>query len=115
MEELLAKYGLVWAFNGEARVGHGEPLFKVARGRTVVIKMLNDTRWDHAMHVHGHHFKVLTRSIRERDDYLWDTILMEPAEAAEIAFAADNPGKWMLHCHMLEHQLAGMMTWFEVT
>ncbi len=32
-----------------------------------------------------------------------------------IAFVADNPGKWMIHCHMLDHQAAGMMTWFEVT
>jgi FtsP/CotA-like multicopper oxidase with cupredoxin domain len=31
-----------------------------------------------------------------------------------VAFVADNPGKWMLHCHMLEHQAAGMMTWINV-
>jgi FtsP/CotA-like multicopper oxidase with cupredoxin domain len=22
---------------------------------------------------------------------------------------ADNPGDWMFHCHILEHQIAGMM------
>ena len=35
-------------------------------------------------------------------------------ETVEIAFVADNPGKWLLHCHMLEHAAAGMQTWFEV-
>ncbi|VAX07178.1 Multicopper oxidase, partial [hydrothermal vent metagenome] len=31
-----------------------------------------------------------------------------------IAFVADNPGKWLFHCHMLEHAAAGMSSWFEV-
>jgi len=26
----------------------------------------------------------------------------------------DNPGKWLLHCHMLSHQASGMKTWVEV-
>jgi FtsP/CotA-like multicopper oxidase with cupredoxin domain len=34
---------------------------------------------------------------------------MSPREKVEIAFVADNPGDWMLHCHILEHQEAGMM------
>ena len=28
----------------------------------------------------------------------------------DIAFVADNPGDWMLHCHILEHQSGGMMS-----
>ena len=43
-----------------------------------------------------------------------DTVLLQRDEKASIAFPADNPGKWMLHCHMLEHQAAGMATWIEV-
>ena len=37
------------------------------------------------------------------------TVLMSPREGVEIAFVADNPGDWMFHCHILEHQAAGMM------
>jgi FtsP/CotA-like multicopper oxidase with cupredoxin domain len=37
-----------------------------------------------------------------------------PDEPVEIAFVADNPGRWLLHCHMLDHQASGMLTWFEV-
>jgi FtsP/CotA-like multicopper oxidase with cupredoxin domain len=40
---------------------------------------------------------------------------MGPDERVVIAFAADNPGRWMLHCHVLEHQHGGMMGWFHVT
>jgi len=35
-------------------------------------------------------------------------------ETAEIAFVADNPGDWLLHCHMLEHAAAGIMTWLRI-
>jgi FtsP/CotA-like multicopper oxidase with cupredoxin domain len=27
---------------------------------------------------------------------------------------ADNPGHWMFHCHILEHQEGGMMSVVEV-
>jgi FtsP/CotA-like multicopper oxidase with cupredoxin domain len=49
------------------------------------------------------------------DDPAWrDTVLVEPRRLVEVAFVADNPGKWLLHCHVLEHGEAGMMTWIEV-
>jgi FtsP/CotA-like multicopper oxidase with cupredoxin domain len=44
-----------------------------------------------------------------------DTVLLAAREKAEIAFVADNPGDWMLHCHILEHQLGGMMSLLRVT
>jgi FtsP/CotA-like multicopper oxidase with cupredoxin domain len=106
--------GLVWSFNGVAGMTD-EPLFTAPRGRTVTINMRNDTRWPHAMHLHGHHVKVLERNGKATDSDAWkDTVLLDPQENARIAFVADNPGKWMIHCHMLEHQAAGMTTWFAV-
>jgi FtsP/CotA-like multicopper oxidase with cupredoxin domain len=114
----LIRQGMAWTFNGTAGDpdGHRDPaLFSVARGRTVVIEMANDTAWPHAMHVHGHHFRALGRRGASARGWLHDTVLMQPRERMTIAFAADNPGKWMLHCHMLEHQMSGMSSWFEVT
>jgi len=29
--------------------------------------------------------------------------------ARDVAFVADNPGDWMIHCHILDHQQGGMM------
>ena len=43
-----------------------------------------------------------------------DTELVDAGERVRIAFVANNPGKWVFHCHMLEHQAAGMITWLEV-
>ena len=31
-------------------------------------------------------------------------------DVVEVAFVADNPGDWMLHCHVMDHQMAGLMT-----
>lgn len=105
----------IWSMNGRSGM-HGDPLFGVALGRTVQLRIVNDTAWPHAMHLHGHHFRVLSRSgSRKLRPFWWDTVLMDPREEMTIAFVADNPGKWMLHCHMLDHQAAGMDTWFDVT
>ena len=39
-----------------------------------------------------------------------DTVLVPAMESVTIAFDADNPGDWPLHCHNLYHMAAGMMT-----
>jgi FtsP/CotA-like multicopper oxidase with cupredoxin domain len=44
-----------------------------------------------------------------------DTVLLAPYEGVDIAFVADNPGDWMFHCHVLEHQAAGMAGVIRVT
>lgn len=105
-----------WAFNGVANLAE-DPFFDVAAGETVIIETINNTGWVHAMHVHGHHFKILDRSGAEIDEgEMWrDTFLIGPEQTTQIAFVADNKGKWLLHCHMLEHAAAGMNTWFSVS
>ena len=105
----LAQQGMFWSLNGVAGMP-AEPLFSVPRGSTVQINYENRTAFEHAMHVHGHH-------VWDARDNAWrDTVLVGRGEAdVPVRFVADNPGRWMLHCHMLEHQAAGMGTWFEVT
>jgi FtsP/CotA-like multicopper oxidase with cupredoxin domain len=113
MRELIG-HDMAWALNGGAGMPK-EPLIKVRRGKTVAIAVENDTAWPHAMHLHGHHVRIVAEGEREVDDPAWrDTVLVGPRRLVKIAFLADNPGKWMLHCHMLEHQDTGMMTWIEV-
>jgi FtsP/CotA-like multicopper oxidase with cupredoxin domain len=72
--------------------------------------MRNDTAWWHPMHLHGHSFRVLSRNGAEVRRREWaDTVLVPPKEAVDIAFVADNLGDWMLHCHVTDHQVSGMM------
>lgn len=104
-----------WAFNGIANLAE-DPFFEVQLGKTVVIETTNATVFLHAMHLHGHHFRVISRSDSTVDEGSpWrDTFMIGPEQTTQIAFVADNPGKWLFHCHMLEHAAAGMNTWFKV-
>jgi FtsP/CotA-like multicopper oxidase with cupredoxin domain len=44
-----------------------------------------------------------------------DTVNLKPRTKVKIAWIPDDrPGKWMYHCHILEHHEAGMMASFEV-
>jgi FtsP/CotA-like multicopper oxidase with cupredoxin domain len=108
----MAAAGKVWAFNGMADMAD-TPLVEVARGETIRITIRNESAWPHAMHLHGHHFRRVAPDGNMGP--LRDTLLMNRRETAEIAFVADNPGDWLLHCHMLEHAAGGMMTWLRVT
>jgi FtsP/CotA-like multicopper oxidase with cupredoxin domain len=101
----------IWFINGKAATGHVmDPLLTLPRGRTCVLTMTNATAWHHPIHLHGHSFRVLSRNGQPTAHREWqDTVLMAPREKVEIAFVADNPGDWMFHCHILEHQAAGMM------
>jgi FtsP/CotA-like multicopper oxidase with cupredoxin domain len=107
--------GAAWAINGMSMTGDGQPgmppLLEFQRGRTYVLALKNETAWWHPMHLHGHSFRVLSRNGAAIDDAIWgDTVLVEPRQTVEVAFVADNPGDWMLHCHVIDHQVAGMMT-----
>ena len=107
----LAGQGKVWAFNGLAEMPD-TPLLTARRGETVRLAMVNDTAWPHAMHLHGHHFRAIASGGAAGP--MRDTLLVDRGETAEVAFVADNPGDWMLHCHMPGHSISGMMTWFRV-
>ena len=112
----LAERGMVWALNGVVGMPD-EPFFEVPRGEVVRLMLVNETRWPHGMHLHGHHFveRGRTTPMGSLPEALRDTTLLGPEDRREIAFIADNPGDWLLHCHMLEHAHSGMMTWFRVT
>ncbi len=106
----------IWALAGVAATGHdGPPMFKVERGRTVVLTFGNRTTFPHGMHVHGHHFRQFDPASEGWKPYWLDTVIVDPDRAERIGFVADNPGKWMLHCHMIEHMAFGMAAWFEAS
>ncbi len=105
----------IWALAGVSSTGHdGPPMFTVKRGRTVVLNFANRTAFPHAMHIHGHHFRQIDGDGEGFKPYWLDTVIVDVERAERVAFVADNPGKWMMHCHMIEHMAAGMAAWFQV-
>jgi FtsP/CotA-like multicopper oxidase with cupredoxin domain len=104
-----------WAINGASMTGDGEsgmpPMLTLRRGATCVLTFKNETAWWHPMHLHGHTFRLLSPSGVAGNGAIWgDTVLVPPRERVSVAFVADNPGDWMLHCHVMDHQVAGLMT-----
>lgn len=73
----------------------------------------------HPMHIHGVHFQLVAR-IGGRNTILpqergWkDTVLVAPKEKVQVIMKFEQKGKFVLHCHNLEHEDDGMMLNFEV-
>ena len=87
------------------------PMLMVKPGQLVRLRFVNDAdAGDHPMHLHGHTFTVLTKNghpLTGSPVHL-DTISVGPHETYEVAFSANNPGLWMVHCHNLYHANHGM-------
>ena len=113
VRELVREHRKAWAFNDIVGMPQ-KPLAQIPIGKTVRVKLVNKTFWAHAMHFHGHHVREISHSARAPQPYWRDTIFMDRDQEITVAFKAHNPGKWMLHCHMLAHQSGGMATWYEV-
>ncbi len=74
----------------------------------------------HPMHIHGIHFQVLQRiggrnNLTATEGGWKDTVLVLPNEivTAIVPFGG-NPGKFVLHCHNLEHEDDGMMLQYQL-
>lgn len=113
LAEIMAKKGLSWTMNYQAEHEHAmmhTPLLTVRRGEHIMLKMVNETEFEHPMHLHGHSFRVMAINDRPTKHREWrDTVMIGPRGSADIFFVADNPGEWMFHCHILEHAAGGMM------
>lgn len=94
-----------WTING-ATYEQADPI-TVKQGELLRLRMVNMSMMSHPMHLHGHTFQVGgAGSAGPRKD----TVLIPPMGSVTADLLADNPGKWMLHCHNAYHAEAGMMT-----
>jgi FtsP/CotA-like multicopper oxidase with cupredoxin domain len=88
-------------------------------GDQVKIRLVNEKHSDHPMphpfHVHGAgRFLVLVTDGEINDNLVWkDTVLVLAGQTIDILLYVTNPGRWMAHCHIAEHNQAGMMFSFE--
>lgn len=98
-----------WGIQEKAAMAHHAHLM-VQEGERVEMTLINRTQMSHPMHLHGHHFQVVAVNGMRVKGAVRDTELVPVGGSVTIAFDADNPGKWMFHCHNLYHMLSGMMT-----
>ncbi|MDQ0317457.1 multicopper oxidase family protein [Amorphus orientalis] len=107
-----------WAINkvpwsGDSADPH-EPLYELKQGRSYVLDMVNRTPHLHPIHLHGLAFKPIRSSDGPVAPRYTDTYLINPDERVQLALKADNPGDWVFHCHIIEHQKTGMTGFFRV-
>jgi FtsP/CotA-like multicopper oxidase with cupredoxin domain len=98
----------VWTIDGRTWTKH-KPL-NVTKGQRVVLEMTNRSGMAHPMHLHGHHFQLVALNGKAIAGAMRDTVLVPIKGTVTVAFDADNPGRWLLHCHNLLHMATGMMT-----
>jgi FtsP/CotA-like multicopper oxidase with cupredoxin domain len=92
----------------------GALLFTVRRGRAVTLAVRNTGGRAWAVHVHGHHFRLLDRLDDGWKAYWLDTLVVGE-QTERIAFVADNPGKWLIGCRSVEQPSVVADSWFAVT
>ncbi|QDZ15920.1 multicopper oxidase family protein [Humibacter ginsenosidimutans] len=95
-----------WAINNR-RFDIKKPLqdaLRVRKGERVRLKLVNDTKMWHPMHLHGHTYQHPNGGPRK------DTSIVLPGKTLQVEFDADNPGQWLSHCHNIYHGESGMMT-----
>ncbi|MGI8483000.1 MAG: multicopper oxidase domain-containing protein [Thermomicrobiales bacterium] len=101
----------LFVINGRTQ-GMIPPIVVSERDR-VLIRLINAGEMPHAFHTHGHSFTIVaTDGNPVPAGMAWkkDTLLFGPAERYDLELICDNPGVWMVHCHMEHHMANGMMT-----
>lgn len=107
-----------WSINRTAAAADGPepgaPLATLDLGRTYRLRLRNETQNAHPVHLHGLVFRVLASNRRSIVPHWTDTVLLTEGETIELGLLADNPGDWVFHCHVIEHQKTGLSGYLRV-
>lgn len=93
-----------WGVNGK-RFDMTQPLrdaHGIRQGERVRLVLVNETKMWHPFHLHGHTYQHEGGGPRK------DTSIVLPKETLSVEFDADNPGRWVAHCHNIYHAESGM-------
>jgi FtsP/CotA-like multicopper oxidase with cupredoxin domain len=112
---------MIWQLiDRETGAVNGDISWAFTVGDRVKIRLINQMDSDHPMHhpfhIHGAgRFLILSRDGKPEVNLVWkDTVLLRAGETVDILLDVSNPGLWMAHCHIAEHNQAGMMFSFNV-
>jgi FtsP/CotA-like multicopper oxidase with cupredoxin domain len=86
----------------------------VRLGNRVRIRVVNFSVADHhPIHIHGHTFWVTGTEGGRVPEPAWipgNNVLVAVAQVREFEFIANNPGDWVMHCHMFHHMMNHMVS-----
>src|SRR5579864_8637867 len=81
------------------------------QGDRVRLRFINLGMDHHPVHLHGHQFVITGTEGGRQPKSTWgpnNTVLVGVAQARVVEFAANNPGDWMIHCHLPHHMMNQM-------
>lgn len=93
-------------FNGFSYLGN-TPTFTAQVGETIRWHVGTLGKEFHAFHLHGHRWSSNGQFV--------DVVQLGPSNATSFDFVADNPGKWLYHCHVTDHMMGGMVGMYVIT
>jgi hypothetical protein len=96
-------------FNGKA--GPATTPLVARLGDRVRIRFVNLGMDHHPIHLHGHTFYITGTEGGRIPEAAWipgNTVLVGVAQSRDFEFVANNPGDWMLHCHLPHHMMNQM-------
>jgi manganese oxidase len=96
-------------FNGKS--GPAITPLVVRLGDRVRIRLINLGMDHHPIHLHGFQFAITGTEGGRQPKATWgpnNTVLVGVAQARMVEFVANNPGNWMLHCHLPHHMMNQM-------
>jgi len=85
-------------------------------GATEIWQIENVVTMDHPFHLHGFQFQILDRDGVPEPYVSWkDVVNVRKHQIVRVIVRFDDfPGRWMFHCHILDHEDHGMMGILEV-
>lgn len=82
-----------------------QSMYHVAEGQKLRLRVLNAGNTFETLHLHGHDMKVTHRDGLPLESPFWvDTLTIGPAERYDVLVEARNPGAWMMHTHVSDHE-----------
>ena len=98
---------------GSTIPGSGSQPFVLPFGRAVDVFFNNTDGGGHPMHFHGHNFWVIeTSDYKPASPILRDVVSVPAMGWVKIRYVTDNPGIWLMHCHIDWHIVAGFNSVF---
>ena len=97
----------IWTINGK-KFNEADPLV-VKYGERIRLKFVNDSMMAHPMHLHGM-FMQLENGQDASNMPNKHTVIVPPGKTVTTLLTADELGEWAIHCHLLYHMSAGMMS-----
>ncbi|MFW2036174.1 copper resistance system multicopper oxidase [Acinetobacter junii] len=99
----------IWTIDGKKFSDKDFEPLKVQYGERVRLKFVNESMMAHPMHLHGM-FMQLENGQSAADMPNKHTVIVPPGKTVTALLTADELGEWAIHCHLLYHMSAGMMS-----